>query len=141
VTAWLGVVSAEHVRRGVAQGIAQIGHGKRTGLARMRPGDTLIYYSAQERLGGPRDLRQFTALGIVADDEIWQVDEDDFRPHRRRVDDATDARPVALDRLGDALELTAAPNWGQQLRRGLVVVSDHDAAVIRDAMMTPDDAV
>lgn len=139
MTAWLGVVSAEHVRRGVARGIAQIGHGTRAGLARMRPGDTLIYYSAQERLGGPRDLRQFTAIGVVSDDEIWQADEDGFRPYRRRVDYVGAARPVALERVRDALELTAAPNWGQQLRRGLVAISDHDATIIGDAMLGGDE--
>jgi hypothetical protein len=140
MSAWLGAVSAEHVRRGVALGIAQIGHGKRAGLARMCPGDTLVYYSAQERLGGPRNLRTFTAIGTVADDEIWQADEGAFRPYRRRVVYASAARPVELERLRGALELTAAPNWGHQLRRGLVPLSDHDAAVIRDAMMAPDNA-
>ncbi len=29
---WLGVVSREHVRRGVELGIAQVNHGKRTPL-------------------------------------------------------------------------------------------------------------
>jgi len=28
---WLGVVSRDHVLRGVALGIAQIGHGRRSG--------------------------------------------------------------------------------------------------------------
>lgn len=41
MNAWLGVVSAEHVRRAVDLGIAQIGHGKRAGLARMKAGDVL----------------------------------------------------------------------------------------------------
>jgi len=36
---WLGVVSRDHVRRGVMLGIAQIGHGKKAGLVRMCPGD------------------------------------------------------------------------------------------------------
>ena len=138
MSAWLGVVSAEHVRRGVALGIAQIGHGTRSGLARIRRGDTLIYYSAQERLGGPREVRSFTALGTAPDDEIWQADEGEFHPFRRRIDYVADARTVPLDELRDVLDLTSSPNWGQVLRRGLVPLSDHDAARIRDAMMTPD---
>ena len=51
MTAWIGVASAEHVARGVDLGIAQIGHGKHAGLARMKRGDTLIYYSPVARLG------------------------------------------------------------------------------------------
>ncbi len=43
MNAWLGVVSAEHVRHGVELGIAQVGHGKRSGLDRMAAGDTLVY--------------------------------------------------------------------------------------------------
>jgi hypothetical protein len=54
VTAWLGVVSAEHVARGVSLGIAQ--------------------------------LRQFTAVGRVSGDDIWQGDEGSFHPFRRAVD-------------------------------------------------------
>ncbi len=75
MTAWLGIVSAEHVARGVALGIVQTNHGKRTGLARMRPGDGLIYYSPQRRLGENDPVRSFTAVGRIADEEIWQADE------------------------------------------------------------------
>ena len=134
MTAWLGVVSAEHVRRGVSLSIAQIGHGKRTGLARMKAGDSLVYYSAQERLGEPPRLRCFTALGTVSDDEIWQADEGSFKPFRRRVSYDLSARPVPIDTLKPVLELTAPPNWGQQLRRGLIPLSDHDFALIHQAM-------
>jgi len=51
MTHWLGAVSRDHVRRGVALGIAQIGHGKRAGLARMQPGDWLVHYSPRTSLG------------------------------------------------------------------------------------------
>jgi hypothetical protein len=134
MTAWLGVASAEHVRRAVGLGIAQIGHGKRSGLAGMRLGDTLTYYSAQERVGGPRSLRAFTAIGTVADDEIWQADDRAFRPYRRRVDYVPTASLVPVDALRDDLDLTASPGWGAQLRRGLVQLRDTDADRIRAAM-------
>lgn len=134
MTAWLGVVSAQHVRRGVSLGIAQIGHGKRAGLARMHAGDTLIYYSAREGMREGAVLRQFTAIGTVADDEIWQADEGDFKPFRRRVSYEASARPVGVDSLSGRLDLTAEPNWGYQLRLGLVQLTDRDAQVIREAM-------
>ena len=132
--AWLGVVSAEHVRHGVARGIAQVNHGKRAGLARMRPGDVLVYYSAQERLGERPALRSFTAYGVVADGEIWQADERDFKPFRRRVEYA-DARVVPLEEVRADLDLTRDPNWGYLLRRGLLALSAHDAEVLRAAML------
>ncbi|KRE23115.1 EVE domain-containing protein [Agromyces sp. Soil535] len=133
MTGWLGVVSAEHVRRGVGLGIAQIGHGKRAGLDRMKAGDTLVYYSPVERLGDRVPLRQFTALGVIADDEIWRADEGEFKPYRRRVRYA-DTSPVPLDTLRSDLHLTTQPNWGYQLRRGLLPLDAHDVALIRDNM-------
>jgi len=133
VTGWLGVVSAEHVRRGVSLRIAQIGHGKRAGLARMSRGDTLVYYSPVQRLGDSAPLRHFTALGVIADDEIWQADEGDFRPFRRRVRyEAT--RPVPVQDVKALLALTSTPNWGYQLRRGLIPLDPPDIRVLRHAM-------
>ena len=134
MSAWLGVVSAEHVHRGVSLGIAQIGHGKRAGLARMHEGDTLVYYSPVNRLGDSAPLRKFTAIGTVADDMIWQVDEVGFTPFRRRVR-YENAHPVALDQVKEQLTLTTAPNWGYQLRRGLVALGADDVAVLRAAML------
>ncbi|HEY8700996.1 MAG TPA: EVE domain-containing protein [Arthrobacter sp.] len=131
--AWLGVVSAEHVRRGVHLGIAQIGHGKKTGLARMKAGDTLVYYSPVERLGDGKPLRQFTAIGTVADDEIWQADEGDFKPFRRRIRYEV-TTPVDVESVKGLLRLTASPNWGYQLRRGLIPLEESDVEVLRSRM-------
>ncbi|WP_253901540.1 EVE domain-containing protein [Arthrobacter sp. PAMC 25486] len=133
MSAWLGVVSAEHVRRAVALGIAQIGHGQRVGLARMHAGDTLIYYSPIERMGDKVPLQQFTAFGTVSDDEIWQAEEGDFKPFRRHVA-YLPTIPVGLAGVRDRLHLTAEPNWGYQLRRGLVLLDAHDVDVLRQAM-------
>lgn len=134
MAAWLGVVSAEHVARGVALGIAQTNHGKRTDLARMSPGDGLIYYSPQQRLGGTEPVRAFTAVGRICDEEIWQADEGEFRPWRRRVDYDLAARSVPIAQLRDRLDLTATPNWGYALRRGLLALSENDFALIQAAM-------
>jgi hypothetical protein len=133
MTAWLGVVCRDHVRRGVGLGIAQLGHGKRDGLARMAAGDWLIYYSSRTSLRGGAPLQAFTALGELPDDEIWQADEGDFHPWRRRVRYEPGAVETPIRSL--TLDLTAAPGWGQQLRRGLIRLSDHDFAAIRAAML------
>ena len=134
MTTWLGVVSAEHVRRGVAGGFAQVGHGKRAPLARMHHGDTLVYYSPRERLDDTAPLRHFTAIGMIQDDTIWQADEGDFTPFRRKVN-FENTLPVALEDVSDLLDLTATPSWGYTLRRGLVPLSDRDAATLRRLMI------
>jgi hypothetical protein len=133
VTAWLGVVSADHVARGLELGIAQIGHGSRAALRRMHAGDLLVYYSPRQTLGGA-SLRAFTAVGRVVDDELWQADEAGFRPWRRRVDYDAGATTVLLADLQRDLELCRDPHWGYQLRRGLVQLSDHDAGLLLEAM-------
>lgn len=135
MTPWLGVVSAEHVRRGVTLGIAQVGHGKRTGLARMRSGDWLVYYSPRNQIGDASQLRAFTAIGEIADDEIWQADEGDFKPFRRRVNYCQETKETPIASLIGALLLTQTPNWGYQLKRGLISLTDQDFNLIRAAML------
>ncbi|MCU1585234.1 MAG: hypothetical protein JWM49_1790 [Microbacteriaceae bacterium] len=133
MSGWLGVVSRSHVERGVRLGIAQVMHGSRAGLARMKPGDWLVYYSPRTSYPDGEPLKAFTAIGRIADDEIWQADEGDFRPYRRRVDYLALEREVPLAEVSAKLELTAVPNWGYQLRRGLIPLAETDLRVIRDA--------
>jgi hypothetical protein len=136
VSAWLGVVSRNHVERGVGLGIAQVMHGKRSGLERMKPGDWLVYYSPKTEYPNGEALKAFTAVGQIADDDIWQADEGDFHPYRRRVDYLALKREVPVAEVSARLELTRAPNWGYQLRRGLIPLSGADVTVIRDAAMS-----
>lgn len=130
---WLGVVSAAHVRRGVDLGIAQINHGKRAPLARMRTGDTLIYYSPTLQRGDRTPYRCFTAIGTFPDDDIWQADEGSFMPYRRRIDYLS-ARPAPLTDIQPQLHLTQEPSWGYRLRYGLLPLGAHDVQLIREAM-------
>ena len=131
---WVGVVSKEHVMRGVDMGIAQIGHGKHAGLARMHKGDWFMYYSPKESLSGDVPLQAFTAIGRMPDDEIWQADEGDFKPWRRRIDylKSTNApiRPL-LEKLSFTSGRT---NWGYAFRFGLLEVTEADFKLISKAM-------
>lgn len=131
--AWLGVVSSTHVRRGVTGGFAQLCHGRAAPLKKMRSGDYLIYYSPGVEMGGS-DLRSFTALGRVVDDEVFEHDMGGgFVPFRRRVA-YLPVQPVTLASLKDSLELCARPSWGMALRRGHLPLSAHDFALIARAM-------
>ena len=134
-TYWLGVVCRDHVERAVRAGIGQLGHGKRTGLARLRPGDWLVYYSPRTSLRDGEPLQAFTAVGEVADDEIWQADEGDFQPWRRRVRYLEPTADAPVRGFGGELELTSGPNWGYQLRRGLIELTEADFRLIRSAMV------
>ncbi|WP_060884753.1 EVE domain-containing protein [Streptomyces caniscabiei] len=134
---WLGVVSRDHVHRATEAGTAQLGHGKRPGLARLGPGDWLIYYSPRTSLRDGETLQAFTAIGEITDGEIWQADEGGFRPWRRRIRYVEHAVEVSIRRFDGSLDLTSLPNWGHQLRRGLVELTEGDFRRIRSAMVAP----
>ena len=133
MNAWLGVVSAAHVARGVAGGFAQVCHGKAQPLRRMRRGDWLVYYSPALEMGG-QPLRAFTALGRLVDEEVFSYDMGGgFVPFRRHVR-YLGAKQVPLETLKDRLELCARPNWGIALRRGHLALSSADLVVVAGAM-------
>ena len=132
---WIGVVSRQHVLRGVEGGFAQIGHGKGAPLRRMAAGDWLIYYSPVETLDEGSPCRRFTAIGRVRGGEVYQVDMGGgFLPFRRDVDyrNATEA-PIAplietLDFIPDK------KRWGCPFRRGILSIGAADFARIAAAM-------
>lgn len=131
---WLAVASREHVLRGVAGGFAQVCHGKKAPLARMKSGDGLVYYSPSDRMKEKDGLQSFTAIGRIREGEAFMVEMSaDFKPFRKKVAFAK-AREVRLADLRDSLELTRQENWGYQLRRGIVPISSDDFRIIAEAM-------
>ncbi|MDR6971531.1 EVE domain-containing protein [Leifsonia shinshuensis] len=140
---WLGVVQLDHVLRGVAGGFAQVNHGARAPLERMGPADGFVYYSPRVSYPDGEPLKQFTAVGRIADDAVVQVTQgpamsgpaSDFRPWRRRVEWDHDAVATPIRPLLGALDFTRdRPDWGYQLRRGVIELTRHDFELIRRQM-------
>jgi hypothetical protein len=133
---FIGVVSKEHVIRGVKMGIAQIGHGKRSGLARMHSGDWLIYYSPRIVLDSKVPLQAFTALGQMADDEIYQTEESPtFKPFRRKVKyQKVKAAPIA-PLIPSLSFIKNKKSWGFVFRYGLVEIPEKDFKFIAGHMI------
>ncbi len=113
----------------------QVCHGKAAPLRRVKPGSRVVYYSPAETFGGTDRLQAFTALGIVRDDEAYQVDMGrGFHPFRRNIDWLA-AEPASIKPLLDRLELTKGRrNWGQAFRFGLVSIGPQDMTIIAEAM-------
>ncbi len=126
------------MQKGVRLGIAQVNHGKRTPLERMKPGDGMVYYSPRSTYPDGPPLRAFTAIGRIVAGDVWQATDGDFHPWRRAVDWWTDAVDAPVAPLTGELELTSGPNWGYALRRGLLTLSDADFATIGSAMGVPE---
>ncbi|MFP3466331.1 EVE domain-containing protein [Leifsonia sp. SIMBA_070] len=147
---WLGVVQLDHVLRGVAGGFAQVNHGVRAPLERMGVSDGFVFYSPRVSYPDGEPLKQFTGVGRIADDQVFQVTQgpamsgpaSDFKPWRRRVDWDHDAVATPIRPLLPALDFTRdRPDWGYQLRRGVIELSRHDFELIRAQMRpTPGEA-
>ncbi|MBK3733897.1 EVE domain-containing protein [Azospirillum brasilense] len=132
---WIAVASAEHVRRGRAEGFMQVCHGKAAPLRRIRPGDRVAYYSPTERFQGKDRLQSFTAVGIVRDGTPYPFDMGGgFVPFRRDVR-WLDGREMPIQPLLDRLDFSAGVrNWGYPFRFGLFTVTDRDLDTIAAAM-------
>ncbi|GIT79844.1 UPF0310 protein [Leifsonia sp. LS1] len=140
---WLGVVQRDHVLRGVAGGFAQVNHGARAPLERMGPADGFVYYSPKTAYPDGEPLKEFTAVGRVAEGEPFQVTQGqtmrgpagDFLPWRRRVEWDHDAVATPIRPMLPALDFTRENrDWGYQLRRGVIEISRHDFELIRRQM-------
>jgi hypothetical protein len=145
---WLGVVQHDHVLRGVAGGFAQVNHGARAPLERMGAADGFVYYSPRESYPDGEPLKQFTAVGRLADADVYQATQGmqpgagqrrnasaDFVAWRRRVDWDHDAVATPIRPLLSSLDFTRGkPDWGYQLRAGLIELTRHDFELIREQM-------
>jgi hypothetical protein len=132
---WVGVVSAEHVERGVDGGFAQLCHGKAAPLRRMRGGDWLIYYSPAEKMRGGEPVQAFTAIGRVEHGAAYEFDMGGgFIPFRRDVRylpcTAAPIRPL----LPDLTFLPDKSRWGYAFRFGHLQIPRDDFLRIAAAM-------
>jgi hypothetical protein len=135
MSAWVAVASADHVARGRQGGFMQVNHGKSGPLSRVKPRDTVFYYSPSTQMGGGEKLQAFTAVGVVRDEEPYTFDMGNgFIPTRRNVDWFV-ARQTPIRPLLERLELTKGKSgWGSVFRFGVVKISDADRDVILEAM-------
>lgn len=132
---WIGVVSKAHVMKGVKDGIAQLNHGKKVPLAKMKAGDWIVYYSPRLSLQDRQPYQYFTAIGKVTTGEVYQYDTGNgFMPYRLDVDFAA-CREVSILPLLDKLSFTQGKkNWGQQFRFGHFEISKSDFLLLANDM-------
>ena len=127
---WLGVVSEEHVKRGVSEGFAQVCHGKKTPLSRLKKKDWLIYYSPKKTMSGTEVCKSFTAIGEVKDDNLFQFEmSKDFKPFRRLIK-FHKCSPLPIEVVKNELDLTKDKNWGYKLRFGLIELTEKDFKIL-----------
>lgn len=136
---WVSTVSREHVLVGKEGGFCQVCHGKKGPLARMKKDDWIIYYSPKMSMGEKESYQKFTAIGKIADDNIYQFKMfEGFIPFRRDVVYAKDAKEVDIRPLLGRLSFTqGSANWGAKFRFGIFEISKQDFDIISQSMMGP----
>lgn len=134
---WLGVMHRENVRFGRVSGFAQARRDTHELFQAMGDADGLVYYSPRTDFEGD-PLKEFTAIGYLADGEVHQESGKAWRPLQRRVDYDQTAVETSIRPLVKLLEFSRDdPDWGYQLRRGLFEISRHDFELIRQQMRRP----
>ena len=135
---WINTICRDHVRRGVAGGFTQAGHGKASGLKRLKAGDWMVFYSPKTSFGGGEPLQAFTAIGQFKDDELYQVEmAPGFVPWRRNVDFHKCHEAPIKPLIGDLNFIADPAHWGYKFRFGLFEIPKADFALIRDFMIEP----
>ncbi len=124
---WIIVASKDHVMRGVSLGIAQSGLGKRSGLAQMNKGDMITFYSPKVRFESDQPLHAFTAVGEIADEDVFQVEESpDFKPFRRTVRYIKTGEVRIRSLIPDLTFIRNKKSWGYTFRFGILEIPEED---------------
>lgn len=132
---WIGVASKEHVKKGIAEGICQVCHGKQSALSRMKAGDWIIYYSPTELFGQKAPCRMFTAIGKIKDKEPYQFKmSEDFIPWRRDVQFVPSKDAAIEPLINDLTFIKNKKSWGFVFRFGLFQIPEADFKLIASKM-------
>jgi len=133
---WIGVASKEHVANGIKLGICQFCHGKSAPAKRLQKGDYVIYYSSKISTSGDEPYQKFTAIGIVTDDESYQVTMSaDFKPFRRNVR-YSKAKHLDIKPIVDKLPfIKNKKSWGYVFRYGFLEIDQKSFEIIAQGML------
>lgn len=130
------MASKDHVKTGLAEGIAQTCHGMASPLKRMRKDDFIIYYSGKQALERPGVCQEFTAIGNVMDEEVYQLRvSEDFCPSRRNIDFLLSEDVSILPLIFGLNFIYNKKSWRYPFRFGFFEINRHDFELISSQML------
>jgi EVE domain len=133
---WIIVASKDHVQRGLDGGFMQANHGKATSLKRMQAGDWVLFYSPKIEYEKPEKLQAFTAVGKIADEDIYQQDMGGgFVPFRRHVNFLPAQEVSILPLINELTFIQDKAHWGAPFRFGTLKISEQDFRLIAEKMV------
>ena len=98
------------------------------------PEDAIVYYSPKKTMGGTELVQAFTAIGIVANDEIAAVGDSEPCMFRRKVDFASAVDAPIRPLIEQLSFIRDKARWGGVFRFGLVEIPKTDFVRIAAAM-------
>ena len=133
---WIVVVSKDHIARGVTGGFMQANHGKEGPLKRMAINDWVMFYSPKQTFAGNEPLQAFTAIGQVADEQIYQHKmADNFIPYRRNIKYQESKETPIAPLIADLDFIKSKNSWGYQFRFGFFEIPEGDFKLIHSKMV------
>ncbi len=132
---WIGVVSRDHVQRGVAGGFCQLCHGKASAMRKLSRGDWIAFYAPRSAMRNGDPLQAFTAIGRIAQRTPYAFDMGGgFVPMRRNVNYVA-CREAPIRALVDRLSfIRNKQSWGYVFRFGQLEIPAEDFSIIAEAM-------
>ncbi|MDR3177979.1 MAG: EVE domain-containing protein [Campylobacteraceae bacterium] len=129
---WIVCISKEHAAFAFKGGIIQACHGKEWPLRQMQKDDEIVIYSSKEEMGDTKSVLQaFTAIGRVADNEIYQYAmSEDFIPFRRKVEYYECEEASILPLISSLRFIPNKKFWGYPFRYGIVEIGVKDFELI-----------
>lgn len=132
---WVSTISRDHVQLSVEGGFTQAGHGKASGLKRLKADDWLVYYSPKTSLRDGKPVQAFTAIGRVLDEDLYQVEQaPGFTPWRRNIEFVSGIEAPVRPLIDQLSFIKDKRRWGYMFRAGLFKIPQEDFAVISHAM-------
>lgn len=131
----MNTISRDHVRLGIEGGFTQAGHGNSSGLKRLSANDWIVFYSPRTSLQSGEPVQAFTALGRIADDELYQGEMGQgFVAWRRNVV-FLECSETPIKPLIDELSfIRDKQHWGYVFRFGLFEIPQPDFELIKYAV-------
>lgn len=132
---WIACISKAHAEIAVAENIIQVCHGKKSPLTRMTKGDFLVIYSAKKEINGVEKIQEFTAIGRVDNEIIYQVQmNENFHPFRRKVNFFKSEHTSILPLIHELNFITNKQSWGFPFRFGFLEITQSDFNRIANTM-------
>ena len=101
----------------------------------MSKGDFLLIYSSKIRMDGDEKCQAFTAIGQVADEEVYPFQMTEaFRPYRRNIEFLPCGEASILPLIPNLAFIADKQRWGYPFRFGFFEIGEADFELIRAKM-------